>query len=75
MVLELLKIVHIVQICVDLSTKSKSNKAVYLYPSERSYHVHLGKSICHIQIHIYDLYIYIYIYIYILHLSGKSNAF
>ena len=33
MVLELPEIVHIAQICVDLSKKSKSNKVVYLYPS------------------------------------------
>ena len=47
MVLKLPKIVHILQICVDLSKKSKSNKAVYLYPSERSHHVLSGKSICY----------------------------
>ena len=47
MVLELPKIGHIVKICVDLSTKSKSNKAVDLYPSERSDLVLLGKGICY----------------------------
>ena len=47
MVLKLPKIVHILQICVDLSKKSKSNEAVYLYPSERSYHVLSGKSLCY----------------------------
>ena len=47
MVFKLPKIVHIVQICVDLSKKSKSNKAVYLYLSERSYHVLSGKSLCY----------------------------
>ena len=71
MVLELPKIVHIVQICVDLSKKSKSNKAVYLYPSERSYPSETGNvfsTLCYI-------YIYIYIYVNILHLSEKSNKF
>ena len=47
MVLKLSKIVHILEICVDLSKKSKYNKAVYLYPSERSRHVLSGKSICY----------------------------
>ena len=35
MVLKLPKIVHFLQICADLSKKSKSIKAIYLYPSER----------------------------------------
>ena len=38
MVLNLLKIVHFGQICADLSKKSKSMKAIYLYPSERPHH-------------------------------------
>ena len=47
MVFKLPKIVHITQICVDLSKNPKSNKAVYLYPSERPHHVLSGKSICY----------------------------
>ena len=38
MVLKLPKIVHFWQICADLSKKSKSIKAIYLYPYERLYH-------------------------------------
>ena len=38
MVLKLLKIVHFLQICADPSKKSKSIKAIYLYPSERTHH-------------------------------------
>ena len=38
MVLKLLKIVHFLQICANLSKKSKSIKAVYLYPSERPHY-------------------------------------
>ena len=38
MVLKLPKIVHFLQICADLSKKSKSIKAIYLYPSERPHH-------------------------------------
>ena len=38
MVLKLTKIVHFLQICADLSKKSKSIKAIYLYPSERPHH-------------------------------------
>ena len=38
MVLKLPKIVHFWQICADLSNKSKSIQAVYLYPSERTHH-------------------------------------
>ena len=34
-VLKLPKTVHFLQICADLSTKSKSIKAIYLYLSER----------------------------------------
>ena len=37
MVLRLPKI-HFLQICADLSDKSKSINAIYLYPSERPYH-------------------------------------
>ena len=37
MVLKLPKIVHFLQICADLSKKSKSIKVIYLYPSERPY--------------------------------------
>ena len=37
MVLKLPKIVHFLQICADLSKKSKSIKAIYLYPCERPY--------------------------------------
>ena len=39
MVLKLLKIVYFFQICADLRKKSKSIKAIYLYPSERPHHV------------------------------------
>ena len=45
MVLKLPKTVHILQICVDLSKKSKYNKVVYFYKSERSRHDLSGKSI------------------------------
>ena len=39
MVLKLPKIMHFLQLCADLSKKSKSIKAKYrLYPSERPYH-------------------------------------
>ena len=38
MVLKLPKIVHFLQICADLSKKSKSIKAIYLHPSERPHH-------------------------------------
>ena len=38
MVLKLPKIVHFLQICADLSKKSKSIKAIYLYSSERPHH-------------------------------------
>ena len=34
MVHKLPKIVHILQICADLSKKSKSMQTIYLYPSE-----------------------------------------
>ena len=34
MVLKLSKILHFLQICTDLSKKSKSIKAIYLYPSD-----------------------------------------
>ena len=32
------KIVHSLQICADLRKKSKSIKAIYLYPYERPHH-------------------------------------
>ena len=35
MAYKLPKIVHFLKICADLSKKSKSIKAIYLYPSER----------------------------------------
>ena len=38
MVLKLSKIVQFLQICADLSKKSKSVKVIYLYPSERPHH-------------------------------------
>ena len=38
MVLKLPKIVQFLQICADLSKKSKSIKTIYLYPSERPHH-------------------------------------
>ena len=38
MVLKSPNIVHFLQICADLSKKSKSIKAIYLYPSKRPYH-------------------------------------
>ena len=37
-VLKLPNIVHFLKICADLSKKSKSIKAIYLYPSERTHH-------------------------------------
>ena len=37
-VLKLPNIVHFLKICPDLSKKSKSVKAIYLYPSERTHH-------------------------------------
>ena len=37
-VLKLPKMVHFLQNCAELSKKSKSIKAIYLYPSERSHH-------------------------------------
>ena len=37
MVLKLTDIVNFLQICADLSKKSKSIKAIYLHPSERTY--------------------------------------
>ena len=37
-VLKLPNIVHFLKICADLSKKSKSVKAIYLYPSERTHH-------------------------------------
>ena len=39
MVLILPKTVHFLQICTDLSKKSKSVTAIYLCPPERPYHV------------------------------------
>ena len=39
MVLRLSKIVHFLQIYADISKKSKCIKAIYLYSSERPYHV------------------------------------
>ena len=41
MVLKLPKIVHFLQICADFSKKSKSIKAIYLYPSERPHYAFL----------------------------------
>ena len=38
MVLKLPKIVYFLKICADLSKKSKSIKAIYLYPSEIPHH-------------------------------------
>ena len=38
MVLRFPEIVQLLQICADLSKKSKSIKAIYLYPSERPHH-------------------------------------
>ena len=38
MVLKLPKIAHFLQICANLSKKSKSIKAIYLYTSERPHH-------------------------------------
>ena len=37
MVLKLPKIVHLLQICADISKTSKCIKAIYLYSSERPY--------------------------------------
>ena len=36
MVLKLAKKVHFLQFCADLSKKSESIEAIYIYPSERS---------------------------------------
>ena len=44
MVLKLLKIVHFLQICADLNKKSKSIKAIYLYPSGRPHYALLENS-------------------------------
>ena len=49
MVLKLPKIVHFLQNCVDLSIKSKSIKAIYLYPSERP-HQALSENRCFIGV-------------------------
>ena len=38
MVFKLPKIVYFLQICADLSKKSKSIKEIYIYPSERPHH-------------------------------------
>ena len=38
MVCKLPKIVHLLQICADLSKKSKSIKVIYFYSSERPHH-------------------------------------
>ena len=38
MVLKLPTTLHFLQICADLRKKSKSIKAVYLYPSDRPHH-------------------------------------
>ena len=38
MLLKLPKIVHYSQICADFSSKSKSIKTIYLYPSDRPHH-------------------------------------
>ena len=38
MILQLLKILHFLQICADLNKISKSIKAIYIYPSERPHH-------------------------------------
>ena len=38
MVFKLLKIVHFLQICADVSKKSKSIVAIYLYPSKIPHH-------------------------------------
>ena len=38
MVLKLPQKVHFLQICADISKKSKSIKAIYFYPSERPHH-------------------------------------
>ena len=38
MVLKLLRIVHFLKVCADLSKKAKSVKAIYLYPSKRPPH-------------------------------------
>ena len=39
MILKLSKKVHFLQFCADLSKKSKSIKAIYIYASERSRYV------------------------------------
>ena len=38
MVCKLFKKVHFLQFCADLSKKSKSVKAIYIYASERSHY-------------------------------------
>ena len=48
MVLKLPKIRHFLQICGDLSKKSKYAKAIYLYPSERLHHA-LSEKVCFIE--------------------------
>ena len=45
MVLNFLKIVHFLQICVDHSNKSKSIKGLYLYPPERPHYAFSENSV------------------------------
>ena len=47
MVLKLPKIVHFLEICANVSKKSKSIKAIYLYRSERPHHGLSGNSMFH----------------------------
>ena len=47
MVLKFPKIRHFLRICVELSKKSKSIKAIFLYPSERSHYALSENSMFH----------------------------
>ena len=45
MVLKLPKIVHFLQFCADVSKKSYSVKAIYVYASERSHYALLERAV------------------------------
>ena len=47
MVSKLPKIMHFLKICADLSKKSKSVKAIYLYPSGKPHHALSENSMFH----------------------------
>ena len=47
MVLKLSKKVYFFQFCADLNNKTKSVKAIYIYPSESSYYTLSKKDVVH----------------------------